>query len=223
MKRIILNTLLLIVSLSASSQLIRTEELEEYARERYGNSWVKAAANLGEKLKLDKNNSLSYAQIIECGDKTKEQLYILLNYWVSSSFNDANSVIQLNDKESGTIICQGFVPEIASNIGGINAYYINIKPILKIDIKDTKIRVTCSVHYYDIERCNGILLYNQYYDNVSQMKWAIDKCYPFTKKDSHKQSSSKALVMSHAYCNVMMDMIEECVVNGLVGNETEDW
>lgn len=35
--------------------------------------------------------------------------------------------------------------------------------------------------------------------------------------------ASKALVMAHAYSNVVMDKIEECVKNGLVGNENEDW
>ena len=63
-----------------------------------------------------------------------------MNYWVSSSFNDANSVIQLNDKDSGTIICQGFVSGVAANVGGMNTYVVNIKPVIKIDIKDKKIR-----------------------------------------------------------------------------------
>ena len=46
---------------------------------------------------------------------------------------------------------------------------------------------------------------------------------PFVEKDKHKKTSSKALVMAHAYSNVLMDKIEETVKNGLVGNETEDW
>ena len=53
--------------------------------------------------------------------------------------------------------------------------------------------------------------------------WVLDKCYPFVKKDSHKKTSSKALIMAHAYSNVVMNKIEEVVKNGLVGNENEDW
>lgn len=41
--------------------------------------------------------------------------------------------------------------------------------------------------------------------------------------DKHKKTSSKALVMAHAYSNVIMDKIEEAVKNGLVGNEDSDW
>ena len=54
---------------------------------------------------------------------------------------------------------------------------------------------------------------------------AIEKCFPFQKKDEYKakKSSSKALVMTHAYSNVIMDKIEEAAKNGLVGNENNDW
>lgn len=223
MKKMFLLGVLLLTVVSMNAQFMRSEELEKYAKEKFGQDWGTAAANLGKELQLDKNNSLTYAQVIDCGEKTKEQLYILLNYWVSSSFNDANSVIQLNDKEAGTIICQGYVSNIAANLGGMNAYNINIKPIIKIDIKDKKIRVTYTVQYYDVERSNGILLANKYNNPVTHEKWPLEKCYPFVPKDKHKKTSSKALVMTHAYSNVIMDKIEEAVKNGLVGNETEDW
>jgi hypothetical protein len=53
----------------------------------------------------------------------------------------------------------------------------------------------------------------------------LETCFPFIEKDGHKakKTSSKALVMTHAYSNVIMDKIEEAVKNGLVGNENEDW
>ena len=49
---------------------------------------------------------------------------MLLNYWFTATFNDANSVIKLNDKELGTIIAQGFVESIAEHSGGINSYNV---------------------------------------------------------------------------------------------------
>lgn len=100
---------------------------------------------------------------------------------------------------------------------------MNIKPVIKVDIKDKKIRVTYSVQYYDIERSNGALVSNKYGNPVTMQKWPLEKCYPFVEKDKHKKTSSKALIMTHAYSNVIMDKIEEAVKNGLVGNETEDW
>ena len=119
MKKTLLMALLVTLSISASAQIIRTQDLEKYAKDKYGDKWEEAAANLGKTLSLDKNDALTYTQIIDCGNKTKEQLYIIMNQWFAESFNDANSVIKLNDKESGTIIGVGYLSDIAGHMGGL--------------------------------------------------------------------------------------------------------
>lgn len=227
-KFLLLTAVMLCAAFSASAQLMRAEELENYAKERYGDKWTEAAKNLASQLTLDKNNSLTYVQVIDCGDKTKEQLYVILNYWFTASFNDANSVIQLNDKEMGVIIAKGYVPDIANHAGGTNAYEVNISPIIKVDIKDNRIRVTYSVQCYDVTIARGGGIMGALGGTIPTMdseKWALETCYPFVAKDMHgaKRTSSKALVMAHAYSNVIMDKIEEAVTNGLVGNEGDDW
>ena len=68
------------MAVCASAQMMRAEELEKYAVEKYGDKWTEAAENLGTEVSLDKNNSLTYVQVIECGEQTKEQLYVALNY-----------------------------------------------------------------------------------------------------------------------------------------------
>lgn len=122
--RKILFLLFAFITLSASvnAQILRADELEKYAKEKYGEKWVDAATNLGSQLTLDKNNAITYVQVIPAEGKTKEQLYVLLNYWFTATFNDANSVIKLNDKELGTIIAQGYVADIAQHAGGTSAY-----------------------------------------------------------------------------------------------------
>ena len=77
------------MAISVSAQLMRSEELEKYAKEKFGDKWENAAANIGSQLSLDKNNSLTYTQVIECGEQTKEKLYVTLNHWFVGSFNDA--------------------------------------------------------------------------------------------------------------------------------------
>lgn len=206
----------------ANAQILRTEELEDYAKEKYGEKWVEAAQNLGSSLQLDKNNALIYVQVIEAPEKTKDQLYVLLNYWFSATFNDANSVIQLNDKELGTIIAQGFTSSIAQHVGGMNAYNVNLKPVIKCDIKDNKVRVTYTVPFYSVVKAIGGGFLGTSNATRSDENWTLDKCFQFAAKDAHKKTSSKALIMAHAYSNVVMDKIEECIKNGLTGNEGED-
>ncbi len=228
MKKLILCTALMLTAICVNAQVMRTEELEKYAVEKYGENWQEAALSLVKELQLDKNNSLTYTQVIDCGEQAKDKLYITLNHWFTETFNDANAVIKLNDKETGCIIGQGFVSEIAGHVGGMNSYVVNIRPIIKVDIKDKKIRVTYTVQYYDVTKAVGGGIMGAIGGTVptrSDEKWTLETCFPFIEKDGHKakKTSSKALVMTHAYSNVIMDKIEEAVKNGLVGNENEDW
>lgn len=217
MKKALFAICALFMTVCASAQIMRTEELETYAKEKYGEKWEEAATNLASNMELDKNSSLTYTQVIDCPGKTKEQLYVILNYWFTASFNDANSVIQMNDKEAGCIIGQGYMSGIAQHAGGMNAYNVSIKPIIKVDIKEAKVRVTYTIQSYEVSKYVALAKMT-----VKEV-WTLEKCFPFATKDSHKKTSSKALVMTHAYSNVMMDKIEECVKNGLSGNEGDDW
>lgn len=226
-KKILLMLVAICTSICASAQIMRAEELEDYAKEKYGEKWVEAATNLGSQLTLDKNNAITYTQVIQCPGKSSSQLYVLLNYWFTATFNDANSVIQLNDKELGTIIAKGYVANIAAHAGGSNTYNVSLEPVIKVDIKEEKIRVTYTVPYYTVLKMvgGGILgAMSGVRGEPVKEKWVLDECFPFTKeRDGHKKTSSKALVMAHAYSNVIMDKIEEAVKNGLTGNEGDDW
>ena len=54
-------------------------------------------------------------------------------------------------------------------------------------------------------------------------QWEIVEHYPFVDKDVQKRTCAKALVMTHAYSNAIMDKVGEAVKNGLIGNEDDDW
>ena len=106
-------------TLMVSAQIMKPEDLEKYAKHRYGEKWVDAAANLASELVLDKNNNLTYQQVIPAPGKSKAQLYVMMNYWVTATFKDKQSVT-LNDKESGTIIITSTMQNIATHTGGLN-------------------------------------------------------------------------------------------------------
>ena len=93
-------------------------------------------------------------------------------------------------------------------------------------IKDNKVRVTYTVPFYFVNVAFGGGWMGAMGGTIptrSDQNWPLDKCYPFAKKDSHKKTSCKALVMAHGYSNVVMDKIEECIKNGLSGNENDNW
>jgi hypothetical protein len=190
---------------------------------------------------------LSYQQVIEAPGKTKAQLYVALNYWATATFKDKQA-ITLNDKDAGCIIISSSIDGIADHTGTLNRYVVSITPVIKIDIKEERVRVTYTVQNYDILKAEaagwiGGILDNSsnrtdrqnYYGDGKRLKgdntdrrlydeqWEIAKHYPFVEKDNKKRTCSKALVMTHAYSNAIMDKVEEAIKNGIVGNEDEDW
>ena len=203
--------------------------------------------NLASQIVLDKNESLTYQQVIEAPGKTKQQLYVALNYWVTATFKDKQA-ITLNDKEAGCIIISSTIDGIADHTGTLNRYVVSITPVIKIDIKEGRVRVTYTVQNYDILKAEdagwlgGVLdnsdnrqnhqnfygdgkrLKNDYTDRrLYDQQWEIARHYPFVEKDNKKRTCAKALVMTHAYSNAVLDKVDEAIRNGIVGNEDDDW
>ena len=229
-------------AMTVQAQVMKAADLEKYAKERYGDKWLDAAKNLAEGLTLDKNESLTYQQVIQAEGKTKQQLYVALNYWATATFKDHNA-ITLNDKEAGCIIISSTIPGIVEHMGTISKYTVSITPVIRLDIKEGRVRVTYTVQNYDILNdisggWFGMTLDGEknksYGDGKRKMddktnvslydeNWEIAKHYPFVEKDAQKRTCAKALVMTHAYSNAIIDKVEEALKNGIVGNEDDDW
>lgn len=197
MKKLFLCAVMLLLTIGVNAQIMRAEELEKYAKRRYGAKWTDAAKNLAGQLQLDKNNALTYTQVIEAPNKTKTQLYVILNYWYTNTFGGGNSVIQLNDKDAGVIIiAKSNVDAIASHTGGLNSYTIHLTSIIKTDIKDGKIRVTYTVPFYDVDVMYGVGILGAQEGTIApivQEKWLLENCYPFAKETAIRKPLQKPL------------------------------
>ncbi len=240
LNRIFLIIACLCASIAAEAQVLRGADLEAYAKERWGDKWLEAAKNLASTLTLDKNQSLTYQQVIEAPGKTKDQLYVALNYWVTATFQDKQA-ITLNDKDAGCIIISSTIQNIAEHTGTLNRYSVSITPVIRLDIKEGRVRVTYTVQTYDVlaDDSGGWLSVadkeNKTFGDSKRKaedktnprlrdeKWEIARHYPFVEKDSQKRTCAKALVMTHAYSNAIIDKVEEAIKNGVVGNEDDDW
>ena len=229
-------------AMTVQAQVMKAADLEKYAKEKYGDKWLDAAKNLAEGLTLDKNESLTYQQVIPAEGKTKQQLYVALNYWATATFKD-HQAITLNDKEAGCIIISSTIPGIVEHMGTISKYTVSITPVIRLDIKEGRVRVTYTVQNYDI--LNDISggwfgvkpdgeKNKSYGDGKRKMddntnvslydeNWEIAKHYPFVEKDAQKRTCAKALMMTHAYSNAIIDKVEEALRSGIVGNEDDDW
>ena len=222
------------------AQVMKTADLEKYAKQRYGEKWLDAAFTLGRTIQLDKNESITFQEVINAPGKNKQQLYVTLNYWVTATFKDKQA-ITLNDKDAGCIIVSSTLSNIVQHTGTLNSYSVSITPVIRIDIKDERVRVTYTVQNYDIladvsggwlspitsdERTYGDSKRkkdDKTNSNLYDDQWEIARHYPFVQSDPQKRTCAKALVMTYAYSNAVLDKIEEAVKHGIVGNEDDDW
>ena len=62
-KKWLLVAVLLCSVASVQAQVMKAADLEKYAKERYGDKWLDAAANLAKSVKFDKNESLTYQEV----------------------------------------------------------------------------------------------------------------------------------------------------------------
>ena len=239
-KAILSAALLFFATITVSAQVIKPADLEAYAKQRYGDKWLDAAANLARDVQLDKNESLTFQEVIEAPGKTKSQLYLAVNYWVTATFKDKQA-ITLNDKEAGCIIISSTMKNIAEHMGTINSYSVSITPVIRIDIKDGRLRVTYTVQNYDVlgDRSGGWLSMpdekhrtggdskrkadDKTNEKLYDEQWEIARHYPFVEKDPQKRTCAKAFIMANAYSNAVLDKINEAIKNGIVGNEDDDW
>jgi len=178
--------------------------------------------------------------VIEAPGKSKQNLYVALNYWATATFKDKQA-ITLNDKEAGCIIISSTIIGIAEHIGTLNKYSVSITPVIRLDIKEGRVRVTYTVQNYDVlsDVSGGWLSptdsnKSTYGDskrkkddktnaNLYDEQWEIARHYPFVEKDPQKRTCAKALVMTHAYSNAIMDKVEEALKHGITGTDDDDW
>lgn len=84
---------------------------------------------------------LEYDNIIEVNSIEKDKLFEVLNDWTAITFNSANDVIQLSDKDNGKLIIKG-VKNYSLGRLLYNCYDGFISFTLKIVVKDNKYRIT---------------------------------------------------------------------------------
>ena len=216
MRRNLLLLLLWLAGLLAvDAQTLSRKEVETYVINQYGKRWKDIALYLGEKDTLDKDNALTFEKTISVRGKSKNELFVDLNYWFLKTFSNASSSIEMADKDLGVIMAKGYFPNIAYHSGGMSSYSVNIRPIVCCDIQDEQVKLTVVIPNYEVTRVDdGVLnaMLDADYDKHPPYKvdvtWALNQCFPFAKKDAQKRTSSKALVMSHGYVEVLMNRIQ---------------
>lgn len=221
-----------IISFSGNSQITTYEDFIEYSKDLiiYKNAkkekidYEKTALSLANLYPLDKHDAVSRSIIYEVPGKTAEEIYVEVNNWFIHSFGSGKSVIQLNDKESGVVIGKGYVASLGTTVGFTNTSSAAAWVIIRIDIKDEKVRVIATIQSYEVTKTAGAgiaLLGGSAGYSPTVVEYIPSKCYPYTKKE--KGTGSKALTLAHCWIVTIFNELNDALNSGITGFEEEDF
>lgn len=154
MKKVIMLFAIVFSFTVASAQIITEQDFAAIDMSQFdtnGDGKIKddeAALAIKDFYGLDKNNSITRVTVIDSIPKTKDQIYVAVNDWFVRSFNDGKSVIQLNDKELGTIIGKGHISNMGNTMSFASSADISADVIIRVDMKDGRMRITTSIQKY---------------------------------------------------------------------------
>jgi hypothetical protein len=231
MKKLVVSLAFSAMLISVNAQIMTSKDFEVYDISQFDSNgdgkadYVEAALTIKELYGLDKSNSISRITILDSIPKTKTQLYVEVNNWFIHSFVNGESVIQLNEKEEGVIIGKGYVKNIASHVGFAMHADVHAWVIIRVDIKDTKIRITTTISEYKLDQGSGVLGAISSDTSTKSVSWMPVNYFPFVdaKSPAYKLTGAKAFVNCHIWSLVIADKLVEAVTHGITGAEDEAW
>lgn len=187
MKGVIFTFILCLSNIVAYSQVISKNEIENYVQ-LGEKSWSVAAKDISNKYQLNDNGELAISIIKEYPDKSKSQLYSRILNWIISMNSNAKSAILSKDEEKGTILTRCYLPNIAKRTMGDNSYRVSIRPLLRFDFKEGRVRFTYTLQNYEVLKINDdsgyVIMFGSFgitgngVTEDSQV-WNLKDCYPY--------------------------------------------
>jgi len=102
--------------------------------------YVKAAAQ--RKINSTAVEDRTIEQVFEAPGYSKEQIFSSTKIWIAENFRSSKSVLEYENKDSGTIIGNGIIPYPCSGLGCMVQGDWKVPFTMRVDIKDQKFRLT---------------------------------------------------------------------------------
>lgn len=239
MKRLLI---VVVVSLFAcntlSAQVMTPEEIELMFIQTFGEipkngkGWMELADSIKTSYPLDVNNQISLTNVIEVPNKSKDNIFIAAHSWFNASFNDGKSVIQMADKDSGVILAKGFLSGVGERTGFTKSVSVSAYVIIRLDIKDSRVRLITSVQEYEMKQVTGVGmaimggLTGSAVKNNAQLSILPHSGYPFSEDKAYKaykRETSIGYASSIAYSLLLKQKLESALNVGITGTEGDDW
>lgn len=111
-------------------------------------------AEIEGKWELDDNGNVTLLRIIEVPELKKDEIFTRVINYFKYNYGSGKSVIQTQDKEKGLIVGKGVYDNIHVGIS-LATTYVDIWHILRVYIKEGRVRVILSLTEYEKEVADG--------------------------------------------------------------------
>lgn len=166
---------------------------------------------------VDNTGNVSYTSIFENINLSEKEIFDrALSYFIHK-YNDANDVIQDKNEEEGRIIGKGIYPNVHTGNGLVTRVY-SIVHILRIDIKENRVRAIVTLTNYDVKSIDLD-------GNIYPSSYPISAAYPFNPKGGEKNFHGQAFVQAHLKADETFLELENVIRNGAISNDikSDDW
>ena len=209
--KVLIVSLLMFNAFVSSSQILTGDSFAKYDIDKYDgkadhkHQYVQAAEKLKSRFELDKNDQLTYSKVIDCPNMDKDKIYDCVNTWFTKAFADKTASVQTNSKETGALIVNVNV----KNVVTFPHQVVSVNMIVKVNIKDGKVRLTSTIKDYVIN---------------SGTSWTSKKCYPFydEQDELRKKIGSSAYAASCVFTEIVETQLTEAVKPKVEANTSDD-
>ena len=237
-KLLLLAVVCLFACNTLSAQILTEEEIELTFIQNFGEipkngkEWMILADSIKTSYPLDMNNQITTTNIIDIPNKSKDDIFIAAHAWFNASFNDGKSVVQMADKDAGVILAKGFLRGVGHRDGFSKSVTVSAYVIIRLDIKDAKVRLITTIQEYEMLQGTGVglavmgALGGTPVDN-SKTSFSImpQNGYPFELKENknYKRETSIGYASCIAYSLLMKQKIDSALNLGITGTVGNDW
>lgn len=234
--------LIVVVSLfmcnTMSAQVMTAEELESTFVQTFGEipkngkDWMMLADSVKTLFPLDVNNQITLTNVIDVPNKSKNDIYIAAHAWFNASFNDGKSVVQMADKDAGVILAKGLLSGVGHRDGFSKSVTVSAYVIIRLDIKDEKVRLITTVQEYEMYQTTGVGmalmggLTGSSVSNNAKFSIIAQNGYPFSDDKTYKaykRETSIGFTSSIAYSLVLKQKLDSALKLGITGTDGDDW
>lgn len=150
--------------------------------------------------KYQKSNDGVFIQKVIETTGTKDEIYVKLLEFLTRTYNDANEVVQVKEKEEGLIVCKGCHKFKVTDFLYGSAIEETAWHIYKAEIKDGRARITITLDQMDWYR-PAMQAYT--YMPAASGSYSILECPPYKNYENKDEHVRKGHVFYYAVSNLV--------------------